>query len=575
MKSIKGLTGAETVLRCLRRMGVERIFASPGSEWAALWEALAQRYAPGEIPEYLSARHEETAVAMALGYAKATGKLPAVVIHTTVGSLHGTMAMRQALHERVPMVVLAGESIGFGEVDERDPGPQWHRVLADIGGPARLVAPCVKWSFGINVPEIVPDTIQRACQIASASPRGPVFVSVPMEHLFATMTKEAPAAAIPRMAHADADSIKEIAAALIAARHPVIVTEDIGESTQAVTHLVGLAERLGAPVVEAWHPSFVSFPRTHPLYAGGGRTEHVAAYLKKADFALLIDCKLPWHPPSNNPNPKCRFAAIGEDPFYQHTPYLGSPSHLVAAGSTEHTIERLAALVSRAIPADARAAEIKRWGKLHAARRAATLADLRASGALDVIDTRWVAHELNALLPADAMVINETITHRPVLAQGLTRIEPGHYFESTLGGLGMGTGVALGVKAAFPERPVILTIGDGSFNYNPIPGAFGVCQEHKMPILVILFDNAGYLSQKSDIASHFPQGKAVRTKTFTGTSIAPRPNYAMLMQAFGGYGEQVDKPAEVRAALQRGLDAIAKGQAALLDMRLAPINGDA
>ena len=103
------MTGAESLLKALRGMGVERIFASPGSDWAPLWEALAKHWAPGEIPQYVSVRHEETAVSMASGYAKATGRLPAVMLHTTVGALHAAMTLRIALHERVPMVVLAGE----------------------------------------------------------------------------------------------------------------------------------------------------------------------------------------------------------------------------------------------------------------------------------------------------------------------------------------------------------------------------------------------------------------------------------------------------------------------------------
>src|SRR5215813_10157613 len=138
----KGLSGAEAFLRVLGRMGVERIFASPGSEWSPVWEYLAKPYAAGEIPAYLSSRHEEVAVAMASGYAKASGKLPAVMIHTTVGALHATMALRAALHERVPMVVLAGESVGFAEEPGQDPGQQWLRLLTDIGGPARLVERC-------------------------------------------------------------------------------------------------------------------------------------------------------------------------------------------------------------------------------------------------------------------------------------------------------------------------------------------------------------------------------------------------------------------------------------------------
>src|SRR5262245_1703066 len=125
------MSGAESLLKALRAMGVERIYASPVSDWAPLWDALAKEWRSGEIPEYISVRHEETAVSMASGYAKASGKLPAVVLHTTVGALHAAMTLRIALHERVPMVVLAGESIGFGEPPAPKVGRQWLRLLAD------------------------------------------------------------------------------------------------------------------------------------------------------------------------------------------------------------------------------------------------------------------------------------------------------------------------------------------------------------------------------------------------------------------------------------------------------------
>src|SRR5437016_6807676 len=133
-----GMTGAEAVLRVLRSMGVERIFASPGSDWAPLWEALARPYQPGEVPEYISSRHEETAIGMASGYAKATGKLPALVIHTTVGALHATMGLRAALHERVPMVVMAGESVSFAEPPAPPAGRQWPRAPTAPRGPPPL-----------------------------------------------------------------------------------------------------------------------------------------------------------------------------------------------------------------------------------------------------------------------------------------------------------------------------------------------------------------------------------------------------------------------------------------------------
>ncbi|HEU5303764.1 MAG TPA: thiamine pyrophosphate-binding protein, partial [Gemmatimonadales bacterium] len=167
----RGLSGAEALLRLLKGMGVEWIFASPGSEWSPIWEHLAKPPgAEGEFPRYCSTRHEEIAVAMASGYAKASGKLPAVMIHTTVGTLHAGMALRAALHEQIPMVVLAGESIAFSEGPGQDLGQQWLRLLADVGGPTRLVDRCVKWSLALNTPAILPSTIQLACQLAVAAP---------------------------------------------------------------------------------------------------------------------------------------------------------------------------------------------------------------------------------------------------------------------------------------------------------------------------------------------------------------------------------------------------------------------
>src|SRR3989442_8970448 len=110
---------------------------------------------------------------MASGYAKASGKLAAVMIHTTVGALHATMALRQALHEQVPMVVFTGESVGFGEGSGHDLGHQWLRLLTDIGGAARPRGACAKWSFRLKPPTIPPAASPPARQAPPASPPRP------------------------------------------------------------------------------------------------------------------------------------------------------------------------------------------------------------------------------------------------------------------------------------------------------------------------------------------------------------------------------------------------------------------
>src|SRR3989442_6268564 len=138
-------------------MGIDRIFASPGSEWAPVWEYLAKPDLRDKLT-YLSSRHEDVAVGMASGYAKATGKLAAVMLHTTVGTLHAAMALRGAFHEHIPMVIFAGESTGFGEEASPDPGQQWLRGLADIGGPATVLLDSVKCSLVVRTKAAVPAT---------------------------------------------------------------------------------------------------------------------------------------------------------------------------------------------------------------------------------------------------------------------------------------------------------------------------------------------------------------------------------------------------------------------------------
>lgn len=569
MIETKGLSGAQAFLRVLTEMGVERIFASPGSEWSPVWEALADPNA-NDLPIYMSTRHEETAIGMASGYAKSTGKLPAVMIHTTVGALHATMGMRGALHEQVPMVVFAGESVGFGEDEGPDPGGQWASQLADTGGPAKLVEDTVKWSFGVNTKSILPATVQRACRLAMAGPRGPVFVSMPMEHLFDAMTRDlASGLGSAPLATADPDGIKQLADMLAKAKQPVIVAESAGRTTGAVDCLVEIAELLGCPVVETRSTGNINIPRNHPLHAGYDPAAAVAG----SDMIFLASVIAPWHPASITPSPGAKVATLDENPHRIELPFHGYQSDLCLAGEVGSSLARLRdELVSRVDKGDsarrARAEELKAKNE---ARRRKWREDAEALANQKPMDTRWVAHELSQVMPADAMVVEETITHRLAIHQYLDELRPGSFFNGCTGGLGTGLSTALGVKTANPGRPVICLIGDGSFNYDPVPAVYGAAQEHNLPFLTIMFNNEGYLSQKTGVPRYYPDGWAVKTNNFSGLHIVPCPEYSKIIEAFGGYGERVDEPGEVRKAIKRGLDALNKGQSALLDVRLKPV----
>ena len=109
------MNGAAVLIDVLNGHGIDRIFCSPGSEWPPLWEELARRRAGNEqCPEYFNVRHEEAAVAMASGFAKATGRMAAVLIHTAPGTLNAGLGLRAALHEEIPMLVCCGESMDEG-----------------------------------------------------------------------------------------------------------------------------------------------------------------------------------------------------------------------------------------------------------------------------------------------------------------------------------------------------------------------------------------------------------------------------------------------------------------------------
>jgi acetolactate synthase-1/2/3 large subunit len=551
-------------------MGVEKIFASPGSDWAPLWEALAMPSASEEFPEYVSSRHEETAIAMASGWSKSTGKLPAVVLHTTVGALHATMGMRAALHERVPMVLLAGESISFGERPGYGIGPQWLRLLTDVGGPARLVAPCAKWSFGLNDGALLSATIERACRIATAAPRGPAFVSIPTEYLMDSRPEESQRSAAPVVPPAaDPAALDELARMLCAAKRPAMLTEEAGSDPAAVDRLVELAETLGAPVFEGWHAGYVNFPRTHPLYGGGA--PDMKQLLEEVDMLFCIETVVPAHPPAILSASKARIAFLGEDPLHSHLPYWGFRSDLSVAGAAAPSLALLVERVARVVPKGSRSSETSQWSARNAKSREASREKGRAAGAKERIESAWVGHELNAVLPEGAIVVDETISHKHEVQRQLERLGRGGFIAASYGGLGMGIATALGAKLAHPGRTVAVTVGDGAFFYNPVVASFGAAQELELPLLVVLFNNAGYLSQKMDVVREYPEGWAVRTKRFAGLSIAPRPDYPALARAFGGYGESVERPAELRAALQRGLEAVSKGKLVLIEVVLAPI----
>lgn len=568
-KTAETMPAAEAILDILRLNGVRTIFSSPGSEWPAVWDALARPPRPGEAPlRYLNCRHETLAVAGAAGYQKATGELPAVFLHSTVGPLQGSMPLQMADREQTPMVVFSGDSITWGMQEGFDPGAQWLRSLAERGGAARTIGPVVKWAEFVSCPEALPGMVEQAIRAAVAPPCGPAFLSVPMERMLGTVPAGLlPRAPVPRARLVpDGAVLDEIAAVLAAARCPVIFTEEAGRDPANMARLVALAEWLGAPVAEAQVPGYANFPSNHPLHQG-----YVSRpLLREADAVLLLGARGAWHPPTAGPGSDVKIMLADENPDKLHYPAWPYRVDLYAAGSLAATLDGLLErLRGRGRDEAAVAQRTAHWSGEHATQRAAWAAAAEGSANATPIDAAWMARALGAELPDDAVVVEETTTTRVLLQQHLAHSRPGSWFARMTAGLGIGLSVASGVKIARPDALVVSILGDGAFNYNCVLPALGFQQEYAAPVLTIVVCNQSYASMKGGIEKFYPEGWSAQTGTYHGAGIAPAPDYAGLGALFGGWGERVEDPAAVGPALRRAVAAVRGGQPAVLDIRIA------
>jgi acetolactate synthase-1/2/3 large subunit len=381
------------------------------------------------------------------------------------------------------------------------------------------------------------------------------------------MVSAAPAAyALPTQPRADTQSLEAIARLLAESRNPVIITENAGQRVEGVEKLVELAELIGAPVVESQSPSFMNFPKTHPLHGGYDATP----YLKEAEVIFLVAAVGPWYPPSAGPGPGTKVIVLDDNPLRADSPYWGYQADLCVVGEVVSSLGALVELVKERVSFKDSSIQqrVERWSAKNQERRQTWQEEALALKDRKPIDTRWLCYEINQVLPQDAIVVEETITSRPAIFRHLESLQPGGYVSGLSGGLGLGMGIALGVKCATPDKLVMALIGDGSFNYNPVLAALGFSQEYRLPTLTVLFNNQGYLSMKRGVQQLYPQGWAVKTNTFYGSPITPRPDYAAIARAFAGYGETVEDPEGIRSALQRALEAVRGGKAALVDVVL-------
>ena len=558
--------GGEAILEAFRALGVDHIMSSPGSEWSPVWEALARQKTsnrPG--PDWIECWHETLAVNMAMGYTQYTGKMQAVLLHAGVGLMQGEMGIHTARNFEIPMVIMSGESISYGEDPTVEPGAQWYGSLGIVGGPQRIVEPVTKWATQASSVHTLYEQAVRAGEMAQHIPAGPTYMNVPLEHMLSEWTPPTNFRTVPPVPKTRAmqNDVEHIADLIMKAKKPVIMTDSVGRDPGAFHALVALADLMSIPVCENRITAYGNFPKDNPMYLGQGSE----SWMKETDCALLVKSRAPWYPPKDRPE-NATVVAISENPLKIQYPYQNLQADLYLEGDVAASLTMLTEALKAAGATQGKYAERRERVKAEHDKRMAALRDSEQKAKdKPQIDPLWLIGAVREVMPKDTIFLEETIMHSGLLKERLPWNDPQSFF-TVGGGLGQGTGIALGVKLAAKKRPVVLFIGDGAFLYNPITQAMGASRDHGLPILIIVCNNLKDSAMQRNHTEYYPKGAAVQHDVWHGVHING-PEYSDLGKPFGFHGARVEKPAELVAALKAGLASIQSGTTSILNVLLS------
>ncbi len=210
------------------------------------------------------------------------------------------------------------------------------------------------------------------------------------------------------------------------------------------------------------------------------------------------------------------------------------------------------------------AARRDHWRKAHEAWRDGLREAEADSADADVITVPLLMKTLREVMPAETSYVDETIVHSGAIRDHIQWDDTRTFFRAP-SGLGQGLGYALGVKLALPERTVVMTIGDGSFMYNPVVPALAFADEHKLPLLIIVANNAKYAVMQVFHDRFYPEGTSKARQDYYGVNIKG-PSYEEAARMVGGYAARVEDPADLKGALEEAAASVRAGKSAILNL---------
>ena len=552
-------TTGTAFLEALVETGVEYVFCNLGSDHTSLVEAYAAaRRAGRKVPLFVTAPHEMVAMTVAHGFAQASGRAQAVVVHVDCGTQSLAGAVHNAAKGRVPVLVFAGMSPATLEGEARGSRNEFIHWLQDSFDQRGLVRGYMRYDNEIRVGANVKQIVHRAMQFANSDPRGPVYLTAARE----VMEQEIPPVTIdnarwPTVAPTalPPDAPAEIARQLANAKRPLVVTSYLGRNVAASEQLVRFAQRLGIGVLESV-PNHLSFPTDNPLYQGSQwneKRQNIA--LAEADVILVIDSDVPWIPQINKPSRDAKIIHIDVDPLKQQMPlwYIGAEQSYRA--DAEIALRQINAHLDTVKVNESAVAERRaHYEQSHRERLTALRRAEQPQG--DSITPEYLSACVGRAIGPDAIVLSEGVTNFHNISNHAGRTKPGTLMASGGGSLGWNGGAAVGVKMAKPDAFVTAMTGDGTYMFTIPSTVHWMARRYNAPFLQVVFNNGGWRAPRFSAVGVHPQGLASQGDDI-GISFDSPPDYAGIAAASGGaHGETIKRVDEVEAAVARAVRAV-------------------
>ena len=570
--------GAEAFIELLNANNVDYIFLNPGTDIVPIQEAVVKFKSLGRrTPEVVLCLHESIAMAAAIGHFMVSGRPQVVLVHGDVGTQQVGGALHNAQRGRAAVIFCAGRAPSISGEWRRGGRTQRREWLQDTFDQSGIVRNYVKWDYMLRSTENIAEVVQRAFQISTTQPCGPVYLTLPREVLMEKMDgiKIPPPARYRGAAtpQGDTELLTEVAGWLLHARQPLIITGYSGRNTHAVAPLVELAEMLGARVVTS--ELRMNFPLRHPLCAGivsskGGVNPE---YLKEADVILIVDHDVPYVPSSSQPRADSKIIHIDIDPAKQDLPLWGFPADILLQADSAKAIPALNDMIRTKLTPELRRHFQERFKQIeseHEKLRATWHSLATGKAGQKPISSEWLSNCIDQVVDEETIVLTEVMTDSASVARQLRRSQPGTLFANAGSNLGWGLGASLGVKLAAPHKTVVSLISDGSFVFGCPVAALWAASQSNAPFLAIVYNNQRYNAPINAIRNLYGKDSfCATTGDWTGCEIKPSPEYALVARACNAYGNTVTEPAGILPALQEALERVHAGQPAVVDVRIA------